>query len=289
MKRASILSLVFGLLIVAVTPAFAQSFNLIGPSGNRLIRDVDADLVSFTWQAVEGATDYDLSLFKVSTNPRAAIGTVFTANVLAASCAPTCTYTPTGGQFASLDTGEYAWTVIADLPSSDIEASNGPLYFSVNTGAIGLLLNPGFEEGSLPPWRGVNLAGDVLKNTVGSGGSWGFQFKGGANENAKLTQKANVAYYGIDGNDQLTISAEYRAPRSNIQLRAIATIIYDPTLGLPKDKITLTAVQNINFTVMSSNFVPDAAVSKVKLDVVHQSTSGKAWIDNVQITLAGQP
>ena len=123
----------------------------------------------------------------------------------------------------------------------------------------------------------------------GSGGSWGFQFKGGANENAKLTQKANVAYYGIDSSDQLTFSAEYRAPRANIQLRAIATIIYDPALGLPKDKITLTAVQNTNFTVMSSNFVPDAAVSKVKVDVVHQSASGKAWIDNVQLTLAGQP
>ena len=73
MKRASILFVVLGLLIVAVTPAFAQSSILITPNGTVLIRDVDTDLPHFAWQPVAGATDYELSLFKVSTNPRAAL------------------------------------------------------------------------------------------------------------------------------------------------------------------------------------------------------------------------
>jgi hypothetical protein len=290
MKRASILFLVFGLLIVAVTPAFAQSFTLIGPNGNRLIRDADSDLVAFVWQPVAGATDYDLSLFKVSTNPRAAIGTVFTVNVPTASCNATeCFYTPTGPQYATMDTGEYAWTVVADLPSSDIEASNGPLYFSVNTAAIGFLGNPNFETGTLAPWAGVNLSGDKLRTDKGVGGSWGFQFNGSATENSKLTQQKNVTYYGIDGNDQLGFTAEYRAPKSNVNLQFVATIVYTAGSGLPKDKVKLTAVANAAYTLASSPFTPDGPVKKVKVDIIHKSPSGKAWVDNVQVTLAGAP
>jgi hypothetical protein len=290
MKRASILFVVFGLLIVAVTPSFAQSFNLLGPSGNRLMRDVDADLGFFTWQPVAGATDYDLSLFKVSTNPRAAIGTVFTANILSSGCdAVACYYTPTGPQFATMDTGEYAWTVIADLPSSDIEASNAPFYFSVNTAPIGLLGNPTFETGSLAPWAGVNLTADKLKPDKGVGGGWGFQFAGSATENAKLTQQKNVVYYGIDGNDQLGFTADYRAPKSNINLQFVLTVVYTADTGLPKDKVKLPAVANVSFTQVSSLFTPDGPVKKVKVDVIHKSLSGKSWVDNIQVTLAGQP
>src|SRR5690606_15791136 len=122
MKRASILFLVFGLLIVAVTPAFAQSFTLVGPSGDRLIRDVDTDLPHFVWRTVAGATSYELSLFKVSTNPRAAIGTVFSLDLPLGYCnAEYCYYAPSGPQYATMDTGEYAWTVIASTASGDIE------------------------------------------------------------------------------------------------------------------------------------------------------------------------
>jgi hypothetical protein len=290
MKRASILLLVIGLLIVAVTPAFAQSFTLLGPTGNRLVRDVDSDLVAFVWQPVAGATDYDLSLFKVSTNPRAAIGTVFTVNVPTANCNATqCFYTPTGPQYANMDTGEYAWTVVADLPSSDIEASNGPLYFSVNTASIGLLANPSFETGTLAPWAGINLSGDKLKADKGVGGSWGFQFNGSSTENATLTQQVNVAYYGIDGNDQLGFSAQYRAPKSNVNLQFVATIVYSAASGLNKDKVKLTAVPNAAYTLASSSFTPDGPVKKVKVDIIHKSLGGKLWVDNVQVTLAGAP
>lgn len=287
MKRASILFVVLGLLIVAVTPAFAQSFNLLGPNGNRLIRDVDSDLVAFVWQSVAGATDYDLSLFKVSTNPRATIGTVFTVNVPTANCNATeCFYTPTGPQYATMDTGEYAWTVVADLPSSDIEASNGPLYFSVNTAAIGLLANPGFETGTLAPWVASNLSGDKLKAGKGVGGSWGIQFNGSSTENAKLTQQVNVAYYGIDGNDELVLSGSYRAPNSSVKLQFIATVVYSAASGLAKDKVKLTAVVNGTFTQISSPFTPDGPVKKVKVDIIHKSLSAKLWVDDVQVTLS---
>ena len=289
MKRASILLLVFGLLIVAVTPAFAQSFNLVGPTGSRLIRDVETDLVAFEWQPVLGATDYDLSLFKVSTNTRTPIGTVFTANVLEASCTLTeCSYTPTAPQFAMIDTGEYAWTVIADLPSSDIEASNAPFYFSVNTAPIGLLSNPGFDAGTLASWKASGFAGDKLNPNRGNGGGWGLQFKGSAAENAKLTQQVKVGAYGINSDDQLLFSADYRAAKSTVKLQFMATIVYSG--GLSKDKIKLNAVASASYTTLSAPaFTPDGTVKKIKVDIVHKSPNGKLWVDNVQITLAGQP
>jgi hypothetical protein len=291
MKRASVLFVVFGLLIVAVTPAFAQAFNLLTPTGSLLIRDVDSDLPHFAWQPVAGATDYDLSLFKVSTNPRAAIGTVFTVNVTPASCdASACYYTPTGPQYATLDTGEYAWTVIADLPSSDIEASNAPLFFSVNPAPIALLANPNFESGVVTPWVGKNLTNDKLKSGKGSGGSWGFMFNGGAGENSKLQQPVDVTYLGIDNNDSLSYTAEYKATNAAVNLRFIMKVIYTPVSGLAKDKVIVTAVPNAAFTPVSSGaFVPDGPVKKIKMEIVNQSPAGKAFVDNIQITLAGQP
>lgn len=285
MKRVSILLFVFSVLALSAIPSLAQSFNLIGPDGSRLIRDVNTHLPAFEWEPVSGATSYALSLFKISTNPRAAIGTVFSINVLPANCTTTCLYTPSGPQYAVLDTGEYAWTVIADLPSDDIEASNAPLFFSINTAPIALLGNPGFETGTLDPWRGVNLISDELKSDKGSGNSWGFQFKGGPGENAKLTQKVNVSYQNIDQNDVLQFSAEYRAPRATAQLNFVTTVVYTPESGLPKSKFTLSAMMQPNFTVLSAPFIPSGPVSKIKVDVVHQSLSGKLWVDNIQITL----
>lgn len=290
MKRASILFVVFGLLIVAVTPTFAQSFDLIGPNGNRLIRDADSDLTAFEWQPVASATNYELSLFKVSTNPRAAIGTVFTVNVPTTNCdEDSCLYTPTGPQYATIDTGEYAWTVIADLPSSDIEAANAPFYFSVNTAPITLLGNPGFETGTLASWTGGKLTGDKVKAGKGTGDSWAFQFKGSASENAKLIQQKNVVYYGVDANDDLHFTIDYRAPKANVDLQLIATIVYTAGSGLPKGKVKLTAIPTATFAQLSSVFEPAGSVKKVKVVIAHKSTSGKAWVDNIQVTLAGTP
>lgn len=291
MKRASILFVVLGLLIVAVTPAFAQSSILITPNGTVLIRDVDTDLPHFAWQPVAGATDYELSLFKVSTNPRAALGTVFTVTATPANCnASACFYNPTGPQYATLDTGEYAWTVIASTPSGDVEAPNAPLFFSINTAPIALFANPNFETGVVAPWIGKNLTNDKLKAGKGSGGSWGFMFNGGAAENSKLQQAAAVTHLGIDSSDSLSYSAEYKATNGAVNLRFIMKVVYTAASGLPKDKVIVAAVPNAAFTPVSSGaFVPAGPVKKIKMEIVNQSPAGKVFVDNIQAVLAGQP
>lgn len=287
MKRVLPLLLIALLASVAV-PASAQSFDLLSPIGSPVLRDLSSDLASFTWTPLAGATSYELSVFKISNNTR--FGLVFTGTVASGNCSlTTCVYVPSGADYNDIDRGSYAWTVVADTPGGDVEPGNAPGYFAYDDQPIALMQNSGFESGSLTPWIGSGLAGDKLKNTGGTGDGWGFKFKGSAAEKSKLKQTQNVLKYGIDQNDQITFSVDYRAPKDTVDAVFMAKIIYTAASGLQKDKVTMNATQHADYTTASTNIAPNGPVQQVQVQVKHRSPNGKLFVDNVQLVVPVVP
>lgn len=291
MKRISML-LMLAVLAFALVPAVqAQGFLLVAPTGATLIREKSTELATFTWTPLTGAIDYDLTLFKVSTNPRdTALGQVFTVNVPTSNCTVTvCTHTTTGPQLALIDTGQFAWTVVADTVGGGIEATNGALFFNHNPNDIALLPNGNFDTGSLSPWIAVNLTNDQVKAGIGVGGTVGFEFKGGVNEAAAIKQKLVVKYYNITIGDELFFSMTYKANSGVISGQGVAKVVYTPASGLTPDTITLTAFTNTNFTTTSTSVFPDGPVKKIIVSIKHQTISGKFTVDDVILELLAVP
>ena len=291
MKRILMLLLLTTLVISLVPAVYAQGFTLVSPSGITLIREKSTQLATFTWTPLVAATSYDISVFKVSTNPRdTPLGQVFSTNVAIGSCTGViCTYTTSGPQLALIDAGQYAWTVVANTSGSDVEASNGALLFNYNPGDIELLVNGNFDTAALTPWIANNLTNDTVKAAVGVGGTYAFEFKGGVNEAASIKQKVNVNYYGITIGDELQFGFTYKANSGAINGQVIAKIVYTPASGLPADTVTLTALANTNFFTASTAVFPDGPVKKIQVTVRHFTASGKFTVDDIIVKLLGSP
>jgi hypothetical protein len=276
------------LILVFVPAAHAQSFALVSPTGDTLVRELATDLASFQWTPLAGATNYTLSVFQVSNNPRD-LGTAFTQSVGTGACSATlCVYAPTGPQLAAIDRGELAWTVVAATPGGDVEAHNAPNFFSYEPNDIALLANPGFETGVLDPWKPSGLAGDKLQATGGNGGTYGFRFKGSSTENASLKQTVNVAYYNIGAGDSLFFTADYKATSAGVQGKFQVKIDYVDS-GLADDKVALNASQNPSYVTTSTTIFPDGLVKKFVVTIKHTSPGGKFTVDNIWLVLNGIP
>jgi hypothetical protein len=117
----------------------------------------------------------------------------------------------------------------------------------------------------------------------------GFVFKGSSSENSSLTQTVSLGQYGIDNNDVLSFSGDYKATSNKISGRFLITVTYAKGLGLAKDKIPLPFSVSASFTTAAINIVPDGPVRKISVRVANQSTGGKLIVDNIQLTLQGQP
>lgn len=293
MKRLTLM-LVAVILTAALAPlAGAQdSFNLVSPDGSILIRNLNTTPLMLVWEPLTGATAYDVSVFKVSTNVKdTPLGPVFTSSVLAASCSATCSYTPTSGQQALIDGGQFTWTVEASTPGGTVEAANAPILFNVTREATEFIVNGDFETGSLAPWIDKNLTNDSIRAGEGVGGSYAFRFKGSAGENSQIMQKFNVAYYAITIDDTLEFNAQFYAPKVNPTATFIVKVIYTSASGLPTEKFQRFVTQNGAFEPIAPLTIsPDGPVAKLKVQVKHQSVSGKVYVDDLSLVLnAVQP
>lgn len=292
MKRVSLLFLL-ALLAVVAPATFAQGFTLYQPTDAVLMRDLPTDFTLLQWTALPSATNYTVSLFQVSTNPGAntrGIGTVFNRNVATSACGDAggglmiCSYFPNGADYALMARGEFAWTVVATTGSGNVEASNAPFYFSYEPNPIALVPNANFEAATLDPWKLTNKTGDKLKAGVGTDGSTGFQFKGGAGENSQLKQKIAPNAYNIRLGDTLTFSADYTA-KGALNGRFIVTIKYKKAAGLNPTKVNIPVSVNPTFVNVSQNIAVQGPVKKLVVGAINNSTGGKWVIDNVQLVL----
>ncbi|MCU0498469.1 MAG: hypothetical protein MUF87_14050 [Anaerolineae bacterium] len=284
-----------------------REFVLRNPQPNALVRDTDLIL---TWRANPDAARFDVFLFKISNNLRA-LGLVTTINDLtpdadadALECTPNvCTYTAPSAVTTVLSSGQYSWTVRAESPAgTPTEASNGPYVFILNTGAINILVNGGFEEDINPAdglpdgWTFSGLTGDrrrcnTATSTVALEGNCAFNFVNAAGENSAVSQTVNFAPYNLVAGDVLTLSAQVRTRNMTSGAQIRLTVTYANT-ALPQDRVSVTIPTGTQaYTPLPNGSITlDGIPASVRVQILNNATAGQIFMDDVRLTLtSGAP
>lgn len=285
-------------------PAAAQTrapgaFELVGPTGQTLIRDLPSDLAAFTWTPSATATDYTLRVFYTSGNVPSEpvlkegavlrLGELFSATGTAGSLCTVslCTYAPNGPTYDLFEPGTYFWTVTATDGVTTVEATNGPYAFGYSNSDIPLMFNGNFELGSYGFWNLFTASGDKVKAGSGVDGSYAFLFKGSAAENSALSYSIKPKFYAVDANDSLKLSWQYWA-KGAVNARVNLKIKYVSGTPAPTNLNYPLSVQSPWFTE-THTVVVQGGVKKVLVAIRNQSTGGKIHIDNVTLDLLGAP
>jgi subtilisin family serine protease len=284
-------------------PAPAQ-FALLTPADDAVITD-PASVTAITWSASDVAS-YQFLLFKISTNPRADVGPVLDLTLTAAADSDpltcdtsVCTLTVGAAEQALLTDGFYSWTVIA-LSNVDVEASNAPFTFRVNTGDVDLLVNGGFEEagdsaGDALNWDVKNKSGDKRKEdpTKAYSGNAFFQFKGKAGENSKLQQKVEsnplFMQVGVGEGDVLNgsvfVNTEIAAP-GKLTIKVKYEDATAGTNGDGKDKVVIDLAATTGYQEVTASLTAADTVTKLRFVINFKSTSGKMLVDEASLIRA---
>lgn len=153
---------------------------------------------------------------------------------------------------------------------------------------VNRLVNGGFENdpASPAPWVVKHGTKDKVKcNTTPPrihSGSCAFQFKGSVGENSSLQQKvippANASFtVGDKFNLRLYVLG---APGT--AGKVMLKIVYND--GTPPDKISQNLPTSGTYTQMDGSlFLNSPNIDKIKVAIKHQSISGKAFIDDVEL------
>ena len=276
-------------------------FNLLSPANNSLIRN-PANLTEMTWGLSDGAAVYNFILIKLSDNTT--LGIVLDLNIPTEDCGPNqgvCTLVITPEIQALLSDGQYSWTVVAHLDETTNEAENAPYFFTVNTGALALVSNGGFESKTienkpeLSPWVGKNLTGDKIKcnketKIIAHTGECAFRFKGSAGENSKILQTVDDTI--VFQNEFLTLSLYANTNIEAAGKIAMVKVKYqEPDAGQNsngKDKLQLelsAPTANGEYELFTGQIQMLGTPIKVKVLLVNTSVAGKLYIDDVQVEM----
>lgn len=263
-------------------------FLLQAPVDGHVIRDTNAPLI-MQWTSSTGATSYAIQGVHLSSNTR--LGLAFEQTVQANMCSSgVCTASL---DVTALEDGTYSWTVVAN---GEIEAENAPFLFTVNTGAIEVINNGGFETqgasaANAEGWTRINFGGDKRKcGGVGDTSDCAFMVKGGKNEQSVLRQNIDptrLAQLAIQADDTLLLSARVKSNnvKAGAQVRVRLTYISGKveSFKFPLPATTGGAYADLATTPMK----PDEAVKKIRVEVryINPAATGKFWIDDVQLTL----
>lgn len=154
-----------------------------------------------------------------------------------------------------------------------------------------ILKNSGFEDPTMAPWKLVNKSKDKVKcNTTtpfGNGSPCAFLFKGIVGETARLQQVSTVSGTGVGAGTEILLKLDYRTSSANPRLVVKLNVIYGNGFNhLIKEKITQNSLAYTTFALPM--YIVDAAqasnVVKAKVRLVNRATSGKIFIDNVDLT-----
>ncbi len=185
------------------------------------------------------------------------------------------------------------------LPDESYTTSNGAQINIISENADGfvvevvfdtseLVLNGGMEadaSGDKIPeeWTGKNLTKDSRKcnsetKTVANTGNCAFAFKGGSGEIAQLVQ--NVDATALLNGDTLTLSAYVKATNAAASGSIRVKLTYANTT---KGKISLPITTSSDYSQLSDDLLLTDGVTKLKLQLKHNSTAGKVYIDDVSL------
>ncbi|HEX2618584.1 MAG TPA: right-handed parallel beta-helix repeat-containing protein [Phototrophicaceae bacterium] len=176
----------------------------------------------------------------------------------------------------------------------EVQCDTGAFEFNGTIPPIELLFNGDFEydsDGDKIPdeWQGKQLTGDKRKcNQVGEppvaySGECAVRFKGSTGEHAKLQQTIVLENFDFAQNDLLTLSAYVRMKGDNVKGKIVAVVTYADS-GLPQSKISLVLQSSPDYTEVSgSTSLQSDAITKIKVMIIHKSSSGKVWIDEMSL------
>ena len=291
------------------TTATPRDFKLLSPENGALIRSAET-LTKITWNENPDAASYDFYLFQISDNPLAArLGLLLELVELtpdstdgdALGCADdVCTLTLTTTEQDLLDIGTFSWTVVANSPGgTQAEAVNGPFIFAVNTGAIEMLVNGGFEidsdEDKVPDgWTRVNQTKDKLKcrkvkpdgtiKTFAYEGDCTFRFKGGPNEDSRLQQKPTGI--PVSTGDVLNFSAYVEGKDVVAGARVKLVLKYDDSAPVRKTKeVVSIPLGTYDYTLIEGQITAEGEVTTVKVQFLNRMASGRFQTDAVSFVI----
>jgi hypothetical protein len=151
--------------------------------------------------------------------------------------------------------------------------------------AANLIANGDFESG-IAPWTIKNKTGDkVLCDTAerraAFAGSCAFQFKGGAVENASLTQNVDLsgAVFGPSDAIRLQVMIDGgAAAKGKLKLRVLYAGGEDTVV-----KLALPTAGAYALTESAWLLLESPEVQAITVTIQHKSAKGKVWVDNVAL------
>jgi hypothetical protein len=169
---------------------------------------------------------------------------------------------------------EYAGLAVPDVTATitDNDAAN-------------LIANGDFESGTAP-WKVKNKTGDkVLCDTatrsVAYAGSCAFKFKGGAGENALLTQTVGLTGVVFGPSDAIRLQAMVNsgaAAKGKLKLRVLYGNGEDTVIKLALPTTGAYALTESAWVLLDSE-----SVAAITVAIQHRSTKGKVWVDDVAL------
>jgi large repetitive protein len=154
---------------------------------------------------------------------------------------------------------------------------------------VELLVNGGFEDTGLNPWKLKRGTADKIKcnkpdKTIAFEGQCTFQFKGSVGEKAKLEQTLDGGSITFNVGDTITLTGVFEAKKSAASGKIKVKIKYGD--GTPNDTITVSIEQVASYQPFTeSKTLASGSISKIKVSVNHRSTSGKVLVDGVSLKL----
>jgi hypothetical protein len=155
-----------------------------------------------------------------------------------------------------------------------------------------LIVNGGFDQtgsaNKLSPWIVKNQSGDKIKcnqsnQVIAHSGPCTFMFKGNSGEKATLTQ--TLALDNITFAENQGLSLTLFANTNNPTLKAKVKLIVeytDPTV--PVDRVSINLRKTSGYELFTGDIaLKSGAVSKIKIQISHRSSSGKLYIDSVSL------
>jgi bacillolysin len=153
-----------------------------------------------------------------------------------------------------------------------------------------LLSNGGFEDG-LAPWKVKNATSDKVKcnkpdKLISRTGDCAFMFKGGAGENSKLSQNANLT--GVSLAVGVSVDMDVYAKATNAATNATVKLIVKYSDGTLPGKLSKPVPVGADYAnVFDTYGLASTAVSKMKLQIQNKSAAGKLYVDDASVNYTG--